>query len=221
MNASFVSSFIVFVISGLFTFLDIQDAFTYYGLEEPRRFVVQSSSWLLEINNTLIESLLFLAILANAIYFYYFAALCELEEEFRIKLRQCSRFEYFIRILNQSMYLALWFVMQASVVVFVAYLVVLYLSFILWDVVTNAQLGGERNATSETDVRETLMRHDVIGLGLSLLLGANLLLMDSGDIEFVFFLGAIWISLWINAIWAIVSGVNKNKFDPFDKKYWQ
>ena len=64
-------------------------------------------------------------------------ALTETDSDIKIRLKSCSIWEWIIRIFNQFILFSLWFLLQWSLFAFAIGLTVLYVLFIVWDIITN------------------------------------------------------------------------------------
>jgi hypothetical protein len=123
MSASLLSSFLVFVVYGIFEI-----------------FGSHPNSWYSHIDDILIQRLITGSVWANAVYFFYCAALVEWHASTKAALQKpnVSRFEWFIRLSNQTLILLAWHALNSSVEWFCFYLFVLYSSFLLWDYATRS-----------------------------------------------------------------------------------
>lgn len=150
-----------------------------------------------------------LSIVANAVYFYYFAALVELHKPWCDKLKTGSRVEWFIRLLNQTMMLAIWEVLHLEAFLFGSYLVLLYVTFMIWDDVTRDVL----------DIKVKLLeRYDFRGLVVSgvLLAYITFYLPSHKDAHFTWVvLGGLTLAYGSIAYGGIKKGVKDIGFNPF------
>ena len=115
MPASIIGSFFSFLITGIYTY------------------------WIVSFNlsiNPDIKVALFLAIIANAFYFFYIEALTEIDDSIKTRLRNATIWEWIIRIINQFILFSLWFLLQWNLLAFAFGLVLLYSLFIIWDRIT-------------------------------------------------------------------------------------
>lgn len=111
MAASFVASFIAFLVTGLYTM-------SRSNLEAP----IQIKAWV------------FAVLLANALYYYYLAAYSEMDAGFQAKLVGQPRLEWFLRVASQTLLFSLWFLLQLGWTWFGAGLVGVYLLCMCWDI---------------------------------------------------------------------------------------
>jgi hypothetical protein len=115
MAASFLASFFSFLIVGIFVFWTCS----------------------LEFTETLfIRAVVFITLLANGCYYFYCAAFSEMNEDVCAKLRTIGPAEWFVRVANQTILFSLWFLLGFGWAPFGIGLVVLYLTYIAWDVLT-------------------------------------------------------------------------------------
>lgn len=200
MSASLLSSFIVFFTLGLVSvFSPITEGSLLSGLDEE-------ISWLVR-----------LSIVANAVYFYYFAALVELHGPWRDKLQTGTRTEWIIRLLNQTMMLAIWEILRLKALFFGIYLVALSATFIIWDLVTRDVL--------ETKVgRKLLAGTDFTGLFVSLGLFAftTFYLPSHKDAHITWVIvGMLTFAYALIACVGVSKGVNKIGFKPFSRDLYK
>lgn len=114
MAASFLASFLFFLLTGGYVL--------YGGLgfaQDPG-----------------VKVLVSLALLFNAIFYHYVAAYTEMDVGVREKLKDASPFEWIVRVLNQCILLSLWFWLEQGWTLFGIFLILLYLSYLLWDRLT-------------------------------------------------------------------------------------
>jgi hypothetical protein len=221
MSASLLSSFFVFVLTGIVAFLDLYGGLTFFGrfLGGTSEISAVESSWLTSVNDFRIEAMIFLAVLANAIYFYYFAAMCEMDKEYSARLKNSSVIEWWIRVFNSFLFLCIWYVLKISATLFIGYMVLLYCTFFLWDFVTYKHV----HADIKGEVRKSLINADFFGFILVLFLGLALHLINNSapsDREFpMLLLGGVLFGMIANCVSAIMFAKKENKFNPFAKEY--
>lgn len=116
MSASLLSSFFVFIISSV---LAINTA--------------SKDSWFSSIDGDVAKGILIVSMFANAIYFYYFVALMELDPKFKKALQQTNKTEWLMRLINQTLMLLFWYVFVLEVKYFFCYMIVLYFTFVIWN----------------------------------------------------------------------------------------
>jgi hypothetical protein len=124
MSASLLSSFLIFLFVGAWE--------TFWA--------DKSGTWFGHISDDFVIDCIRLSIWANAIYFYYCAALVELHQQTRTTLQTNGSGEWITRLFNQTMILGLWPAMHHSLVVFASYMLILYLTFIIWGFQTHNHL---------------------------------------------------------------------------------
>lgn len=112
MSATFLSSLIMFAITGVYMLSTA---------EIGKDLVIKGC-----VGGTVI---------LNALYFYYFAAHAELDSTARAELRAASAFEWPLRVWNQTVLFGLWFALQWGFRGLGIALIVLYCGYILWDVI--------------------------------------------------------------------------------------
>ena len=150
MSASLISSFLMFIVVGIYTFKT--------GITE--------SSWLTSIEDKTVRNLIFLCISANAIYFYYCAARVESQTKMHNILQKCNSAEWLIRVCNQLMMLSFWIFIVQSKSLFTLYFMCLHLTFIIWDLTIKYQL---LSRDRKTDIFDGMSKTDLAGFGLTLL----------------------------------------------------
>jgi len=132
MSASILASFASFCLTGFFTIY-------FFDYDLGLSFIV--------------KTILFFAIIGNAFYFFYMEALTEVDPEMRARLNNLpSRWEWALRIINQTILFSLWFLLEWSPIAFGIGLVFLYGLYIVWDVITN-----------EYKVNKGLFYNDILG----------------------------------------------------------
>ena len=169
--------------------------------------------------------MIFLAVAVNAVYFYYFAAMCEVEDEFVEKLKKAPVLEWVVRVINSSMFLAIWFFMHTSVIIFFTYMAILYSTFITWDFMTASYLNPPGHEERKKNIRDTLINADAIGLILFVCLGVIIFWISKNEKELTivtsFFLGFCVFGMLLNVVFAISRSMNVNAFNPFNPKYYK
>ena len=188
MTASLLASFVIFIVTGFYElFLGKSDFLT----GQP---VVRYSVYII--------------LFVNSIYYYYVAAFTEMNEQTVKALRSAPRWEWCIRVVNQTVLFGLWFLLHFSWAWFGAGLIVLYLTYILWDRVTWACF-----------TKHHLVCLDVVGLLISALFLAVRSRIEGTDaatqMTMGFFLGII-IALYLVIV---VVGFRICKFNPFSSHY--
>lgn len=197
MSATLLSSFFVFILSGIYS-LFVAD---------------QSGSWIHTLSGNGSWGVR-LATFMSALYFYYYAALAEIHDGTSAALRKAppktiAHAEWPIRVFNQSLMLLLWVVFTAKdAIYFEIYFLILYLSFVIWDIVTWRVL---RNA-----VKTILTIFDVAGfvvgvVGLSYFFVHRL--GPASDIQWA--LGAVSTAYTVLAAVGVLLGFFILQFNPF------
>lgn len=229
MSASLLSSFIIFLLGGVFAILDVYGGLssflTAFGGEQIEGQLFLGNSWLAKVDDRITEVLVFVAVYANAVYFYYFAAMCEMEPEFVKRLQDAPLHEWWIRFFNSTLFLSIWFWIQVSPLTFMLYMIVLYASFIGWDLVTRKYLERDQAGDDPTEIRKSLMSSDVVGLFCSIGFGLALIAIDgsTGEVEsWKYTLLGVSVAAMIGlVIVSIVRSFNENKFNPFSFRYFR
>ncbi len=208
MSASLLSSFLVFVLTGLVVIF----------FDSP-----SNPGWLSNIPDRNIRILVCVSIFWNAVYFYYFAALVELNADTKKRLKAAPISEWWIRSSQQTAILLVWTTLYLPAYIFGAHLISMYLSFLLWNFVTRSAM--------RTDAAKSLWITDGAGLVVSVFLiffVANVLRPDLAadgtplplnPIVYVEF-GMIIFLYFIIAVLAICNAWFKLRFNPFDPKYY-
>jgi hypothetical protein len=114
MAASFLASFFIFTITGVYT------VFRWMDLSQDPYVKVS----------------LFVVVLINALFYHYVAGYTEMDEEMRMALKQAHRLEWWLRVVNQSILFLLWFSLEHSFKAFFICLALLYATYVLWDIIT-------------------------------------------------------------------------------------
>jgi hypothetical protein len=117
MTASFLASFLIFAVTGVYEL--------YFG---------RAADFLR--GKPLVQGTILAVLFLNACYYYYIAAYTELDKGMRAKLDTASRGEWVVRVLNQTILFALWFLLHLGWLWFAWGLIVLYLTYFLWDFLT-------------------------------------------------------------------------------------
>jgi hypothetical protein len=216
-SASFLSSFLIFLITGVFAIFEMCG---YAGILPVH--VISPASWLNRIHNGYLKALLAISVICAGIYFYYYAAMCEMDEKYKDILRDAGKLEWFIRVLNQTIFMGIWFALQSSRFWFSLYYVCLFLSFIWWDCSTRPAFRRQKPAKEEgvDPVKSSLTWVDIWGLVYALLLFVilNGSFIDEFRIVALAFLGTAYF-LW--TLYGINSAITKNGFHPFKKELWR
>jgi hypothetical protein len=125
MASSFVASFLIFIITGLYSIFVSKIAFS---------------------SDPVVNILVYAVIFANAAFYYYFAGQEEMQEDLRAKLATVRRREWVLRLLNQTLSMSIWFVFGTwGFVGLRAALFGIYLTYLAWDYVVWAALGRDRS----------------------------------------------------------------------------
>jgi len=114
--ASFLASFVIFILSGIYTFWVVGIEFT----KDPA-----------------VKILVSLTLLANATFYYYVAAYLEMNNEVCDNLNNNSPVvEWYIRVVNMCLLFSLWFCLQRGWIPFGVVLLLIYATYLIWDAVT-------------------------------------------------------------------------------------
>lgn len=155
-------------------------------------------------------------ILVNALYFYFFAAHAELDSTAKRELRTAPSFEWWLRVLNQTLLFSLWFSLQWGFGVFGAALLMLYGGYIAWDLVVWKHVKDHM-----------LFFYDTAGLILAaafLWIEAEVAAMPKGA-EFkerlYFLAGGITFLYLMLAVMGVKYGIVKLGFNPFSKQHME
>lgn len=219
MSASFFSSFIVFAITGLLAWLEMS------GHTLPLPFkVIGDGSWLKGVDGAGLKIILVVSIVSSGLYFFYYSAMCEMEEGYRNILKKSGILEWIVRVVNQSLFMLIWFALQYDPVWFGRYYVCLYLTFIVWDLCTSKTFRAENTDAQEKGltekIRDRLVRADALGL-VSVVIFVLLLNGDYEPKDKIAYLTGACIAIAFFAVWGIYEGWKANKFIPFQPKYWK
>ncbi len=114
MQASLLGSFFIFIGTGIYALITQKISFT----EDP---------W--------IKSFVSLTILFLGCYFFYIEAYTEMDSEMRDRLKSAPVHEWWLRVINQVLLLSLWFFLEKDPIYYHAVFVLIFLLFLLWDLV--------------------------------------------------------------------------------------
>ena len=116
MAASFLASFLVYAIVGIYTLSQVDLA--------------------IAGGDRVIKILVVVVLYANAIYYYYYAFHIEQHQDIQKVLRSLSKrhLEWLLRVCALSVLFSLWIMLQRSWGAFCWSLLALYILYILWDV---------------------------------------------------------------------------------------
>jgi len=197
MAASFLASFIMFAITGIYELCWGNGANTLGGH-------VQIIQWTL-----------YGVLLSNACYYYYMAAYLEMDANVVKKLQIATRWEWVVRVGNQTILFALWFLLHFGWFWFGAGLILLYVTYILWDALT-----------WKCFKEHYLIRLDVAGLVITILFlfirygfdqsSANSKADQNSLMTQAFILGGTAVAYVV----VLGIGVCICKFNPFSKRHF-
>jgi hypothetical protein len=202
MPASIIASFFSFLLTGIWTFFIASSQFS--------------------IPNEIKWFLLFV-ILFTSFYFFYIEALTEIDESIRSKLKNKSKMEWFIRIINQTILYMLWFLFQYNLLYFAIGLFLLYIGFIVWDIVTGEDCQASFKITDKFSLKVFYI--DVLGCIFAvffiILCALNIYyLPNNSDLvthdNVVFYLGVVSVLY----ILVLFFGLLITRFELFNGKYW-
>ena len=195
MQPNTVASFLIFILTGIYSFWITSDSFT---------------------NFIEIKVFLFFAIFFNIIYYFYFEAFIELDSKIKESLKKASRWEWIIRVINQTLLFSLLFLIQYSLKFFAIALILLYLSYLIWDIIKYKCF--ERKALFILDIFCFFFTIIFIWLGyVNLTTNGETPSEGSRAIQW----RVIWaISVVIYMIFPII-GMFITNFNPFKKEYWR
>jgi len=116
--ASIVASFFIYVLTGIYAFYTAQSHIDIFlSIKIP----------------------IFCIVSLNALYFFYFEILTEIDVTWREELQKASISEWCIRVVNQLILYLMWFFLQQGTVwslyFFAFSLIALYCLFIRWDII--------------------------------------------------------------------------------------
>jgi hypothetical protein len=188
MAASFLASFLIFLATG------------FYELFWGKADFLQ--------NQPMIRDLVFTMLFLNACYYYYVAAYTEMDPVQVAKLLSAKRREWCIRVLNQTALFGLWFLLHFSWECFGIGLIVVYLTYLLWDYVTWEQIKDPFFVWLD-------------GFGLLLAIAFLLLKSKVEDATIKDHTNAFYLLGFITAAYLMVFvlGIGHCKFNPFALQY--
>jgi hypothetical protein len=189
MAASFLASFIVYIITGMYITWKSGLAFTI----DP---------W--------VKAFVFLVMSINACFYFYIAAYTEMDNSMRSKLSTISRLEWGVRVVNECILFFLWFSLQMGWQYFGNCLILLYVTYLIWDMVTWRCFDSHR-----------IFSLDVFGLVITIAfvcLGGALASYQGTLIPpaILFFWGGFSVLYIVCAILGIFVC---NRFNPFAQRY--
>ncbi len=185
MTASFLASFLIFVATGCYELFYARADFLY---DQP-------------VIRNFVYGILFL----NACYYYYFAGYAEMQVA--SALRNATRSEWVIRVINQTILFGLWFLLHFSWEYFSVGFVTLYGTYLIWDVLTWKYF---RN--------KFLVSLDVAGFAITILffwVRSRIEEKGDGQMTVMFFFGAATILYAV----IFILGICHCKFNPFSSKF--
>lgn len=202
MAASFFASFLIFILTGIYSL--------YNGLKFTEDFAV--------------KMFVSLVLLVNAIFYHYVAAYTEIDSSMKVSLKDAGPLEWVLRVVNQCILLSLWFWLDHGWRKFGTALIALYVSFLLWDALTWKYFKSHKLFWVDC-IGMILSVLYVLGGEVVLdppsMQGGEVVLdppsMQGGDVRtFYLFFGA---SLVLYLILPIL-GIMLLKFNPMKKEYW-
>jgi hypothetical protein len=114
MQASMLASYIVLILTGVLTLA-----------ERP-----------LPMESSAIKFVVFITVILNATFFFYYEAYTESNVTLRQKLRTLGPIEWWLRVFAQIILFMLWFVLQKGWLYFYICLIALYAIYVLWNIIT-------------------------------------------------------------------------------------
>ncbi len=183
MPASLVASFLIFLITGIITLFSHSLPFT---------------------SSPFIKFIVFVIILANGCFYFYYEAYSETKTSIKNSLRQTGSIEWFFRILSQGELYFLWSWLAINWDAFHLALIILYLTYFVWDRITWDVLPNKM-----------LVWLDLSGLLLSIMFFILVKVMEKSAnqnvLESGFYMGLIM------AFFLVLTGIGiySCKFNPF------
>jgi hypothetical protein len=201
MSASILASFASFLLTGILTFFFVS----------------------INVNlNTDIKLTLFFALFANAFYFFYMEALTEVKPAIKKRLKNKHISQWFIRIINQTILFSLWFLLEINLLLFSIGLVLLYVLFIFWDIITD-----ERKNNKGLFIIDIIGAIYSVGFFIITFFVITPQPIQNNDISGLIIQPNVLSSLhfwWTSSLWFFilipVLGIFQTKFELLDKKYW-
>jgi hypothetical protein len=195
MSASTLSSFLIFVGTAIF--------------EMAHPFGTENTilANLGKDHDRLIDIFVRTPIYANALWFYYAGAYVESKQEvsYRLRREDVSRWEWVIRVFNQTWMLLVFIALHLSALTFASYWLVLYLTYILWDWIIGRHI----------ELVKFFLWVDLVGFFLSLLFLLFVLAFISGaDTP-----PRVWMGIGIFGVIYLVVGGAGIKHGVFSKRY--
>ncbi len=184
-SPSLVASLITFIAVGIFTFV----------LNQPN--ISESAS---------IQSITFIVIFLNAIYYFYYELYSELDKNMTDSLAKITRYEWLLRLIGQCILYSLWFLLEFGWIWFHIGLLSLYIVYIFWN-----------HLTWEKHPKNILALIDFFGLLLAsffLFINVRGLFSKYGH---EFCMGIVALGYLLITIF----GIGIAKFNPFNLKHWR
>jgi len=182
---SLAASMLVFILVGCFTYSD---------------------NSLLFLESKFARIAIFLVLLFNAAYYFYYEWYSELDKQMHSALEKETKIGWFLRVLGQCILYLLWFLLDYGWIWFQIGLLGLYTTYIFWSILT-----------WEIHPKKILAWIDFLGLLLSaLFLFINVQnLLPKPDHDFL--LGIIAMAYLIITF----LGIYLARFNPFNPKLWR
>jgi hypothetical protein len=114
MAASFLASLIIFTITGFYAVFH----------------------WMDLTRDPAVKVAVFVVVLLNAVFYHYMAGYTEMDPDAKKALETTGRTEWWVRVFNQSLLFCLWFSLEHSFKLFFLVLILVYVSYVVWDILT-------------------------------------------------------------------------------------
>jgi hypothetical protein len=188
LTASFLASFLIFLVTGCYELFLVKTEFL--------------------VNQPMIRGFVCAILFINACYYYYFAAYTEMNDDVVKQLQGAARFEWLVRVINQTILFGLWFLLHFGWWYFGIGLLVLYSSYLFWDLLTWKHFPSH-----------SLTLLDLIGLLITIMFLVVKAHIENPSVvdhtNSFFFLGGVTVFYLI----IFVLGISRCKFNPFAGRY--
>lgn len=170
-------------------------------------------------NQPVVQITIYAVLLLNAVYYYSIAAYTEMSDTIAARLKDATRWEWVVRVANQTILLALWFLLHFGWWPFASGLLFLYLTYFLWDWLTwgHFEKGNRAHYHARLDLYGFLVT--VIFLLLRWKIAekvkdgsANQAIMN----QMIFLLGMTIVAYVV----ILSAGWRHYKFHPLERQYW-
>jgi hypothetical protein len=155
MPASLIGSLLVFVLTGIYAIKTVENPITGVGFA---------------------DAVIYVTIMVNAIYFYYFEAYAEIDDNEHARLVQKPCLEWVIRVINHGILISLWIALEGGLWRFLGLLISFYVLILFWDFLTYDWSPSPTNITPVGS--QQLPKWDIYGFWLTIVSAAIVFLLN-------------------------------------------